>query len=321
MCNAIDLQSFDLLNPKNTNQDKTALLQPYAAGNIRPIILGVGIMLCHFDLTAKENLTLNNQFDQPLLMFATFTQGGIAYKHRDFNLKQTFQTNRLYTVLLNRENRQSYYEKNLATHSFNLVISPSFLKQTLDNANHPLSKLLDMLDGKPFFKIMKEAPLGQNARCNIEMLSRLDLHEPMNLFYLKSKVYELLYDWLCALYQNTAFLKPLSELERFYVNKVAKYVHDHLLEPLTLEQLSRVAKTNNSKLQHSFKQLFGQSLFTYIFQERLKYAKSLLEKGEMDISDVSKTVGYTHQSNFSTAFTKYFGYTPKSVLKHKTFYM
>ncbi|AOO66297.1 helix-turn-helix transcriptional regulator [Sulfurospirillum halorespirans] len=321
MCNTIDLQSLDLLNPKNANQDKTALLQPYAKGNIHPIILGEGIMLCHFDLTAKENLTLNNQFEQPLLMFATFTQGGIAYEHRDFHLKQTFQTNRLYTVLLNRENGQSYYKKDLATRSFNLVISPSFLQQTLDDTHHPLSKLLDTLEQKPLFNILQEAPLSQNARYSIEMLSHLDLREPMNLFYLKSKVYELLHDWLWALHQNTTSQKSLPELERFYMNKVAAYVQEHLLEPLTLEQLSRVAKTNSSKLQRSFKQLFGQSLFTYICQQRLQHAKALLETQEMRVDEVAKAVGYAHQSNFSTAFTKYFGYAPKSVLHHKTFYM
>ncbi|GEM_PF-3556724 len=321
MCNALDLQSLDLFNPNTSQCDQTAWLEPYATGAIRSVMFEEGIMLCHFDLTAKEDLMLNNQFEQPLLMFATFTQGGIAYEHRDFHLKQTFQSNRLYSVLLNRENGQSYYQKELSTRSFNLIVSPSFLQKELRNATHPLSKLLDRLDQKPFFDIMQETPLSQKALLNIHALSRLDMSEPLNLFYLKSKVYELLHEWLYALCPSPKTEQPILEVERFYTAKVARYIHEHLLEPLSLEQLARVAKTNESKLQRHFKQMFHQTVFEFITQARLQKAKALLEEGNLSINEVAKAVGYAHQSNFSTAFTKHFGYAPKSVFKHKTFYM
>lgn len=320
MCNALDLQSFHLFNP-TTPHDPSALLEPYAKGSIRPIVLEEGLMLCHFDLQPKERLCLCNEFEQPLLMFATFSQGGIAYEHRDFHLNQTFHTHRLYSVLLNRENGRSFYEKERVCRSFNLILSPSFLRQTLGDEAHPLSHLLEKLEQKPLFEILSESPLGQKSLMRIEALSHLDPHDPLSLFRLKSNVYELLYEWLGPLCKGTDTPQTLPEIEHFYTRKVAEYIHEHLLEPLCLEELCRIAKTNATKLQRNFKSLFHQSLFDYIYAHRLAHARDLLEQGEMSINEVAKAIGYAHQSNFSTAFTKHFGYAPKSVLKHKMVYM
>ena len=320
MCNALDLQSFHLFDPTSPH-DSSALLEPYAKGSIRPIVLEEGLMLCHFDLQPKERLCLCNEFEQPLLMFATFFQGDIAYEHRDFHLHHTFHTHQLYSVLLNRENGLSYYEKERMCRSFNLILSPSFLRQTVEDETHPLSRLLEKLEHKPLFEILSEMPLGQKSLMRIEALSQLDPHDPLSLFRLKSNVYELLYEWLSPLCKSTDTSQMLPEIEHFYTRKVAEYIHEHLLEPLSLEGLCRIAKTNATKLQRNFKSLFHQSLFNYICAHRLAHARALLEQGEMSINEVAKAVGYAHQSNFSAAFAKHFGYPPKSVLKHKTFYM
>lgn len=319
MCNALDLQTFNLFN-QTLEQNSSSLLEPYATGTINPIVIEEGLMLCSFDLLPKETLCLCNEFDQPLFMFATFTKGGIDYEHHDFQLKQTFQTNRLYSVLLNRENGKSYYEKNRQARSFNLILSPSFLQKEFKISEHPLSHLLEKLEQKPLFEILKELPLSHKSLFTIEALSHLNPDDPMSLFLLKSKVYELLYEWLTPFCQNETKPYTLPEIERFYTHNVALYIHEHFLETLSLERLCKIAKTNASKLQRNFKYLFGQSLFSYISACRLEYAKTLLEKGEMDLTDISKAIGYAHQSNFSTAFTKFFGYSPKNVLKHKAFY-
>ena len=278
-------------------------------------------MLCHFELRPKEKLCLYNAFEEPLLMFATFTQGGIEYEHRDFKLQQTFKPHYLYPVLLNRENGKSYYEKERLSSSFNLMLSPSFLSHMLGEGAHPLSHLLEKLEHKPFFEILNELPMSSKMLTHIHTLSHLNPKDPLSLFCMKSHVYELLHVWLSPLCEHKKASYAITEIESFYTHKVMNYIHENLLEPLSLEELCRIAKTNATNLQRNFKHLFHQSLFSYICAHRLEHAKRLLEQGEMSINEVAKTVGYAHQSNFTNAFTNYFGYTPKSVLKQKTFYM
>ncbi|NCD11631.1 MAG: AraC family transcriptional regulator [Epsilonproteobacteria bacterium] len=320
MCNTLDLPSFNLFH-QTPSYNTSLALEPYAQGSIRPLVLEEGLMLCHFDLKPKENLCLYNAFEEPLLMFATFTQGGIEYEHHDFKLQQTFKPHYLYPVLLNRENGKSYYEKERLSCSFNLMLSPSFLSNMVEEERHPLSHLLEKLEQKPFFEILSELPMSQKMLTQIKMLSHLNAKDPLNLFLLKSNVYELLHEWLSPLCKHDKKPYAIPEIECFYTHKVADYIHENLLAPLSLEELCRIAKTNATKLQRNFKHLFHQSLFNYISAHRLEHAKNLLEQGEMDINDVAKTIGYAHQSNFTSAFAKYFGYTPKSVLKQKTFYM
>lgn len=45
---------------------------------------------------------------------------------------------------------------------------------------------------------------------------------------------------------------------------------------------------------------------------RLSKARSLLEQTELELTEIAFAVGYNSQSNFSTAFRKYFGQTPKA---------
>ena len=61
---------------------------------------------------------------------------------------------------------------------------------------------------------------------------------------------------------------------------------------------------------HSFKQLFGQTIFDYTQNLRMDKAKELLEKTERSITEIAFDVGYEYSSNFTTAFKRRFSITP-----------
>jgi AraC-like DNA-binding protein len=45
-------------------------------------------------------------------------------------------------------------------------------------------------------------------------------------------------------------------------------------------------------------------------------ARMLLEAGNLPLKQVAFEVGYSHASNFCTAFKRHFGKPPKSLLRH-----
>jgi AraC family transcriptional regulator, transcriptional activator of the genes for pyochelin and ferripyochelin receptors len=53
------------------------------------------------------------------------------------------------------------------------------------------------------------------------------------------------------------------------------------------------------------------NVFGYLYQQRMEYAKQLLQQRELNVSQVAKKVGYSSQSRFATAFRKKFGINPK----------
>lgn len=136
----------------------------------------------------------------------------------------------------------------------------------------------------------------------------------MRKLYLESKVTELFF--LQAQQAESMpdecnlFIKP-ADIERLHAAKL--FVQQHILEPLTLKQISREIGLNDFKLKKGFKQLFGCTVFDYLTQCRMEYARQILLDTPTTITAVAYTLGYTDPYNFSKAFKRYFGYLPSQL--------
>ena len=131
--------------------------------------------------------------------------------------------------------------------------------------------------------------------------------------YLESKLLELLALLLhettgdrCDSHHN-GVLKS-DDVERIY------HARDILLSdlehPPSLLQLSRFVGLNDYKLKIGFREVFGTTVFGYLFHRRMERAQELLMSEELNITAISELVGYTNLSAFSTAFKRKFGVTP-----------
>jgi AraC-like DNA-binding protein len=65
-----------------------------------------------------------------------------------------------------------------------------------------------------------------------------------------------------------------------------------------------------TKLKNNFKAFFGKPIHQYYQQERMNYAKLLLENGA-NVSEAGYKIGYTNLSKFTLAYKKAFGISPK----------
>ncbi len=83
--------------------------------------------------------------------------------------------------------------------------------------------------------------------------------------------------------------------------------------PPSLIDLSRRVGINRNKLNQEFKALYGDTVFNVLRNARLSEAWSLLKQSDKSLSEIAFSVGYNNQSNFTTAFRKEFGKTPKEV--------
>ena len=79
----------------------------------------------------------------------------------------------------------------------------------------------------------------------------------------------------------------------------------------TLDGLSRELLTNRNTLAKAFKNTLGLGVFEWLRQQRIKKATSLLRNTTMCIQAISYEVGYNDPANFSTAFKKATGISPK----------
>lgn len=118
------------------------------------------------------------------------------------------------------------------------------------------------------------------------------------------------------------FSEPLHSTLRFNQRDkdIAHLARDILLKefknPPSVEDLARRAGTNQCKLKQLFHHFFNSTPYGLLLDVRMKKAYELLKITRCPVNIAAEQVGYQHASNFSTAFVKYFGFSPRQISKN-----
>lgn len=91
--------------------------------------------------------------------------------------------------------------------------------------------------------------------------------------------------------------------------RVRDYLHAHVCEEVSLDDLSQVAHMSKYHLLRCFRDYFGMTPHQYWQNYRINRAKEALELG-MPLADVAFTFGFTDLSYFNRRFKPMFGLTP-----------
>jgi len=81
-------------------------------------------------------------------------------------------------------------------------------------------------------------------------------------------------------------------------------------ETLDVEILARTLALSRTQLHRKLKALTGQAPGDLIRLVRLTRAHALLAGGTAIVAEVAYQVGYGNPANFSTSFSRHFGYAP-----------
>jgi AraC-like DNA-binding protein len=88
------------------------------------------------------------------------------------------------------------------------------------------------------------------------------------------------------------------------------YLHEHYAEPISRGQLARQINVSESYLADCFHQELGISPMTYLTRYRVKQARSLLEAGELNVTEVAGAVGFSDSAYFGRVFQREVGVSP-----------
>lgn len=147
----------------------------------------------------------------------------------------------------------------------------------------------------------------------LNQIVNFNLHPTIRALYLKAKVYELM-----ALYFNRSeeydmdqcpFLADEENVKR--IRKAKELIIARMAEPPSLAELSAEVGISLKKLKEGFKQVYGDSVYSFLFDYKMEYARKMLETNQYNVNEVGLKVGYSTSSHFIAAFRKKFGTTPK----------
>lgn len=150
----------------------------------------------------------------------------------------------------------------------------------------------------------------------LSQMINYNLHRSVKELYVKGKVYELI-----SLYFNKStdtdieqcpFLVDEDNVKR--IRKAKEIIIARMAEPPTLNELSNEIGLSLKKLKEGFKQIYGDSVFSFLFDYKMEYARKMLETGQYNVNEVGLKVGYSTASHFISAFKKKYGTTPKKYI-------
>lgn len=150
----------------------------------------------------------------------------------------------------------------------------------------------------------------------LHQLMNYNLNDAIKRLYFKGKAYELL-----SLYfhqpedadtEACPFLTDEENVRK--IKKAKEIVIERMTDPPSLSDLALQVGLPLKRLKEGFKEIYGDTVYGFLLEHKMEYARQLLDSGGNNVNEVGMQVGYSTSSHFIAAFKKRYGTTPKKYL-------
>ena len=108
---------------------------------------------------------------------------------------------------------------------------------------------------------------------------------------------------------DTSAGSTLRTREQLYTD-IIDYISWHICEPIRVSEIAGYYGYNEKYLTTFFKKMSGTPLKTYIINEKISRAKSLLADTNDTVAQIGYNLGFSDNHNFSSCFKRATGLTP-----------
>lgn len=143
-------------------------------------------------------------------------------------------------------------------------------------------------------------------------LGEVNAQELLGNFYFRIRVEELIYLLFHRLAKrDTQTQREVAnaDLEKLYGIRAA--ILEDFSRPPQLKELAHSFQLSETKMKALFKQVFGESIYSYFQRARMQEAAFLLRQSGQSVSDIGYALGFSNLSHFSRLFSRYYDLTPK----------
>jgi AraC-like DNA-binding protein len=103
--------------------------------------------------------------------------------------------------------------------------------------------------------------------------------------------------------------------DRMRLQSLCNVVKANLQRNWSLAELAKEAGLSKRTLNAKFRMAFGMTVFDYLKQQRLEFARDALVHQGLTVAQAAYCVGYESPANFATAFRRYYGIAPSACRK------
>ena len=284
-----------------------------AEGFYDETLISEGFFILKFNNETDESQTFKREIGSNFIQFHFCIKGSASFLFNEGNYKLPLSEEN--SLLLYNPQRDLPLHINVPPHSWLLsVLLPieKFHALFSTEANY----ITFLSDENKDRKYYKDANISPSMAIVLNQLMNYNLHPSVKPLYFKGKVYELL-----SLYFNRPadldveqcpFLADEDNVTK--IKRAKQIIISKMTEPPTLQELADEINLPINKLKEGFKQIYGDSVFSFLFDYKMEVARQLLASGSHNVNEVGLRVGYSTASHFIAAFKKKYGTTPKKYL-------
>lgn len=148
-----------------------------------------------------------------------------------------------------------------------------------------------------------------------EILTELNTKKKEYKMMARAKLTDIMVRLIRKYGYNATHQKSSSNVKA--VKTAMEYIHKHLTEKITLEDIASNSGMSRSRFSTVFKETMGITLWDYVCEKRIDLVMQKLEKNEgASMMDIALECGFNNTANFNKAFKKQTGITPKEYKLH-----
>ncbi len=285
-------------------------LKNVATGSFEEILVDDGFYVLKIQNDKVHNIQITREINKRFIQFHFCLKGGGNFLFNNGN----------YTLDVSEENSLLLYNTQLDL-PLNLSLTPgSWMVSVVMTIRKFHSLFSEEASYIPFLnsenqekKYYAQEAVSPAIAVVLSQMMNYNLHPTIKKLYIKGKVYELV-----SLYFNKStdadveqcpFLVDEDNVKR--IRRAKEIIIANMAEPPSLKELAKEVGLSLKRLKEGFKQIYGDSVYSFLFDYKMEYARRLLESGQYNVNEIGLKIGYSTSSHFIAAFKKKYGTTPK----------
>lgn len=269
--------------------------------------------LIRFQNDGNETYHVNRQVNQGLIQFHFGIKGKAKFIFNEGSYALDLKEEK--SLLFYNPQKELPLNLELAPHTWviSVIVSIQKFHSLFSNEAEHIPFLSQENKDRKYYK---ESDISPSMAIVLSQLFNYNLNPSIKNLYYKGKGYELLSLFFNRSEDPNAEQCPflIDEENVMKIKKAKEIIIANLSEPPSLEDLAEQVGLSMKRLKMGFKQIYGDTVYGFLFDYKMDYARQLLDSGSYNVNEVGLKIGYSTGSHFIAAFKKKFATTPKKYL-------